>query len=295
MSDELQKVDCTEITVEFGSSEHVAEPLAVAKTLTAIDSLIKEAHQSFEVNSQLLLKARPFEKGSFDIPFILELLGVVALSQYPSLETIINILEQYFDIKKKLKGDKPNIKDSQTIIIQGNEIRVEQATLNFFTPYNKSDKLVSEAFEEITKDTSIEDVNIIKKDAKKPLATIKRKEFAYCIAEKVVSVPKEENLENGDVIVSILAPFLDNSSKWVLQLGDKRIHARVTDDTYTQLVKKGVEKFANGDKLNVDLQFTRQYEADSEFYKDKDYVVTKIWKHIQPSEESSSDESSLFD
>jgi len=37
MSDESQKVDSTEITVKFDSREHVADPLAVAKTLKAID------------------------------------------------------------------------------------------------------------------------------------------------------------------------------------------------------------------------------------------------------------------
>ena len=280
MSDELQKVDGTEITVEFDSREHVADPLAVAKTLTAIDSLIKEAHQAFEANSKLLLKARPFEKSSFDMPFVLELFGVAALAQYPTIENIINIVKQYFEIKKQLKGDKPNIKDSQTIIIQGNEIRVEQATLNFLTPNNKSDKLVSEAFEEIIKDTSIKDVNIIKKNTKKPLATIKRKEFAYYMPQKVVSVPEEQ--KGKRVTVKVLAPFLDNSSRWVLDLDGKHIYAKLTDDIYADLVKNRVEKFANGDKLDLDLQFIRQYDIDSETHKDTNYVVTKIWEHIQP-------------
>jgi len=218
------------------------------------------------------------------MPFVLELFGVAALAQYPTIENIITIVTQYFDIKKLLKGDKPNIKDSQTIIIQGNEIKMEQATLNFFTPNNKSDKLVSEAFEEITKDSSIEDVNIIKKGAKKPLATIKRKEFAYYMPQKVVSVPEEPRGKR--VTVKVLAPFLDNSSRWFLELNGKVIRAKLTDDIYAQQVRNRVEKFANGDKLDLDLQFIRQYDdIDSETYKDKDYVITKIHEHIQPPDE----------
>jgi hypothetical protein len=282
MNEEIQK---TELTVKLNSEPSEASPTAVGSTLIAIDALVNEVSKAFDENQKFLLKARPFKEGSFEIEFSLAVITSIALTQLPVLRDFLSILKQYFEVKKLLKGEKPKLNEQNKIVIEGNEIKIDNAVLNIISSENIANQMISQAFTEIEKDTTIKDVQIFEKTPQNPLAKIERKEFHYykipepdtMIIEKY---PTEKILRTT---LHIVSPVFDNKSKWKFILDGKRISAEIADEKFIDIVASG-EAFACGDKLDVDLQVIQKYDDVSSCYIDSRYIIIKVRNHIKRKE-----------
>lgn len=255
------------------------EASAVGKTVIATDAILKELHDEFAQNTEILVKTRPFKRGSFDIPIDIIVLSAVALYSFPILENMLKCLTEYFRLKRELKGLAPRIQDGK-LIIENNKIEIDKVVLNFLDPTNRSNKLVASAFEEIEKDDNITAFKVTRK--KGILAKVKREDFKYYGPPARQKTFKEAETTE---VLDVLGPIFEEKGKWTFRREGKVIHANVSDEGFLkQTVIQNGEPFRSGDKLSVELIVEQEYDESVGVYVDKRYTVVKILKHIKRAE-----------
>jgi hypothetical protein len=255
------------------------EALALGKTVIAIDAILRDLHDEFAQDSEILVKARPFKQGSFEIPMEIIVVTTVALANFPILENMLKCLTEYFRLKRELKGLAPRIQDGK-LIIENNKIEIDKVVVNLLDPTNRSNNLVASAFEEIEKDDNITAFKVTRK--KGMLAKVKREDFKYYgppAREK--KVKEAETTE----VLDVLGPIFDEKGKWTFKREGKVIHAYVSDEGFVkETVIQNGEPFRSGDKLRVELIVEQEYDESVGVYVDRSYTVVKILKHIKRSE-----------
>lgn len=93
------------LTIRLGTQGAEADAAAVASTMQAVAAIVEETQIQLKSNQQVLLKARPFAKGSFEIPLDLILVGTASLFEtHPLLSCILDILKEYLKVRQLLKG-----------------------------------------------------------------------------------------------------------------------------------------------------------------------------------------------
>lgn len=257
------------------------EASAVGKTVIATDAILKELHDEFAQNTEILVKTQPFKRGSFDIPIEIIVLSAVALYSFPILENILKCLTEYFRLKRELKGLAPRIKDGK-LIIENNKIEVDKIVVNLLDPTNRSNKLVASAFEDIEKDENITGFKVTRK--KGVLAKVKREDFKYYGPPARQKTFKEAETTE---VLDVLGPIFEEKGKWTFRREGKVIHANVSDEGFLkQTVIQNGEPFRSGDKLRVQLIVEQEYDEALSVYVDMRYTVVKILKHIKRTETS---------
>jgi len=252
---------------------------SLGKTVIATDSILRELHEEFGKNSELLLKARPFRQGSFEIPMDIVVVTAAALVGFPILENMLKCLTEYFRLKRELKGLAPRIKDGK-LIIENNKIEIDKVVVNLLDPTNRSNKLVASAFEEIEKDDNITGFKVTRK--KDMLANVKREDFKYY--ELPAREKRFKETETKEVL-DVLGPIFEEKGKWAFRREGKVIHASVSDEGFVkQTVIQNGEPFRSGDKLSVELIVEQEYDESVGVYIDQRYTVVKILKHIKRTE-----------
>lgn len=249
---------------------------ALGKTVIAIDSILRELHDEFAQNTEILVKTRPFKRGSFDIPIEIIVLSAVALYSFPILENMLKCLTEYFRLKRELKGLAPRIQDGK-LIIENNKIEVDKVVVNILDPTNRSNKLVASAFEEMEKDDNINGFKVTRK--KGMLAKVKREDFKY-----YGPPAREKRFKEAETteILDVVGPLFDEKGKWTFRREGKIIHANISDEGFIkQTVLKNGEPFRSGDKLRVELLVEQEYDEAMGVYVDKRYTVVQILKHIK--------------
>lgn len=247
---------------------------AVGKIVIATDAIFRELHDEFKQNSELLLKARPFRKGSFDIPIDVIVLTTGALACLPILEKMLKFLSEYFRLKRELKGVAPRIEKGK-IIIENSHIEVDKIIVNLLEPRNKANQLIAEAFEDIDKDDNITGFKISRKQEQ--LAKVKKEEFKYYgvlpreIKSKEIQVTED---------LRVVGPMFDEKGKWILVRNEKKIPVHIADEGFIRQVLTSGEPFRSGDKLRVELLVQQEYDTTLGDYVDKRYTVQKILRHI---------------
>lgn len=272
------------IVVEFEaeSKDDSVNAKTVSSTLDALDSLTNEIFTQYDKNSEFLLKARPFQKGSFEIPLdLIVIVGTTAISFMPVLEDVLRIIKEYFKIKNLIKGERPRF-ENNNIIVDNKKIKVDNITVNLLQPDNRSNKLISEAFARIASDKSIKKVRIRNEKTSKPIAEVTHDQFRYYNILFPTDIPTKEVTLIEKMI--ILSPVFDDKSKWKFIRNGKPIQAIILDTDFIDRVNKG-EPFRRGDKLEVMIQITQEYDKDADRYIDKSFSIVKVIKHIKRLEE----------
>lgn len=271
-----------EIVVGFdvkSPTDSSVEATALGKTVIATDAILRELHDEFEQDSEILVKVYPFKQGSFDIPIEVTVVLISALASFPILENMLKCLTEYFRLKRELKGLAPRYQDGK-LIIENNKIEIDKIVVNLLDPSNKSNKLVATAFEEIQKDDNITGFNVTRK--KGTIAKVKRKEFEY-----YGSSAREKRFKEIQTIevLDVLGPIFDEKGKWTFRHKGKPIHANVSDERFVKkIVIQNGEPFRSGDKLRVELLVEQEYDETAGVYVDNKYTVVKIRKHIKRTE-----------
>jgi len=281
------------IVLKFGTEPNTNEvdALAVASAIEAVATMIKEVHQGFHDNHELLVKARPFAPGSLEIPLDIVVSAAVAASlvNQDVISDILNIVKEYFKIKNSLKGEVPRIENGK-IIIEGNAIKADNITINILQPSSFANQLVSKAMDKASCDDSIRAIEIIKDSEQKKIARVDKSQFQYYHKiETTVETPQEECRKERTTLV-IYGPILaaDNRVMWkFIRAKDREtFSANITDETFLSRVASG-EKFAAGDMLEVELLIRQKHDKMFETYVDlKKGTITEVFNHIPRDEQT---------
>lgn len=276
------------IIVTFGTDpdSNEADALAVASGIEAVATMIKEVHQEFHDNHELLVKARPFAQGSFEIPLDIVLLAAVGASflDRDTIKSILNIIKEYFTIKNLLKGDVPKI-DNGKVMVQDNTIQVQNMTINLFRESSPANQLVCKAMQKACHDETISSFGIVSDYDREKIVHVNRSEFEYYQAiETSVETPEEE-CRTERATLFIRGPILDADKKvlwkFVRARDGETFKANITDETFLSRVASG-EKFAAGDMLEVDLLIRQKHDKMFETYNDLNKgTITNVHLHAQ--------------
>ncbi len=271
-----------ELVVAFdvkSPTDSSVEASALGKTVIATDAILRDLHDEFAQDSELLVKARPFKQGSFEIPMDIIVVIFGGLVSFPILENMLKCLTEYFRLKRELKGLAPRIQDGK-LIIENNKIEIHKVVVNLLDATNRTNKLVASAFEEIEKDENITAFKVTRK--KGMLAKVKREDFKYYGPPAREKIFKEAETTE---VLDVLGPIFDEKGKWTFRREGNVIHANVSDEEFVKktVIQNG-EPFRSGDKLRVELLVEQEYDEAVGAYVDKRYTVVKILKHMQRAE-----------
>ena len=280
MADDFQR---EEIVLKLGTRKgDEANAASVAATMHGIDTLLNEIHDACDKNHEFLLKARPFKKGSFDIPLELLIIGAAALN-WPIIDDILAILGEYLKLKKLLRGQDPQVEDN-SVVIRNSKIQIENMTLNLLRQPTRGTRAISDAFSRLEDDGDISGVSIIQPTKTKPLLRVRRVEFPYFredVASQPVPIVRAETKREVLVVVS---PILDpapevQKRKWMFLRNGTYIRVRIADPAFLETVESG-QPFRNGDRVEADIVISQEYNKSLAEYRDVDYTVTKIWHYM---------------
>lgn len=285
-----------QLTVRLASDQGEANATAVASTMTAVASLLSEAQQGLDANKKLLIKARPFEKGSFEIPLDLIVLATGAMfATDPLIGNILNVLiddildviKKYFEIKNLLQGDNVEKKDDKTIIIKGDNININSTVLNLLDHQCPANQDMSKALENIEQDETISDIELVRGDEPKPLVKVSRSQFGYY----KLNVPSSEfervvrNVESSETLI-ISAPQLLGNAKWTFIRDEHAVEVKIADQDFLNRVRKGAEMFRAGDRLVVDIVIRQEFNPTINDYENKSFTIKHVQDHkkndVQP-------------
>jgi len=275
------------LTITYESNKHHADAKAVGAGLLAIHSMISEVQSACEENEQILIKARPFARGSLEVPLDLIVFGATILFQeYPLFQKIREVITQYFDIKRRLRGQPIHVEDGNVIIIENSRVQVDHITLQCLNPSSEVSRKCAEAFHAIEEDPEIKAVRVSSNTSTEPLARVQRAEFPYFHPETPIG---EKNLgqryeESRETLV-IRQPAFEAELKWRFVWRGAKISAEVKDERFQKSVETGRESFAAGDSLDVDLQRLQEYDPAVLTYVDKEYTITQVRKHNHRAEQ----------
>jgi hypothetical protein len=280
MADNTQR---EEMILKLGTKgDDAANVVSVAATMNGIDALLREIHNACDKNHDFLLKARPFKKGSFDIPLELVVVGVATLN-WPVIRDMVSIFAEYLKLKKLLRGQEPRF-EGQSIIIRDSTIQVENMTLNLLREHSTGTRAMSDAFHTLENDPDVSGLAILQPAKTRPLLRVKRTEFPYyreATPSQSISIRKTNTSREILVVASPVLESTPKAQRWKWRFAWKGIYirARIVDPTFLDTVKTG-EPFSNGDRLEADLTITQEYDKLRDDYLNVDYTVTRIWRHI---------------
>ncbi len=273
--------DTTEsLVVRLASEDSQVNATAVSSTMSAVVALIIEAQQQISENEQLLIKARPFAKGSFEIPLdlILVTAGAMLVSS-PLIETVLDILQNYFDIKRSLKGAEPPTTTTSTVTIDGKEVSIGTITLNLLSPTSNANRQMAAATAELEKDQAISGFELLRGDERVSFVTVARSEFSYYKSAPPSALPPNERDLRSREMLSIASIVFEGTGKWRFNRQGHIIATKIEDAEFLERVQTGIEVFGAGDRLDVALLIHQTLDPATNDYLNKSYIIERVYGH----------------
>ncbi len=274
------------IYLRFGKNSHDLDAQTLAITLVETLNTIEQIGHSQMNYFRVSMNVRPFERGSFEIPIELHPLIVGTLFHskefLPVIKQSIDILVAYLNLKKILKGKTPsNIKQNgdtiSVVASDGATVNVTHQTYNLVqnnAPVNAS---TERQFQQLEQDETVESFEIMDEN-RTPLFKSSKAEFPQ-IKRINPSVQKESLSESRTIELCIQRPVLERKhSSWGFLHDGEKMNAQMKDDDFLSRIEDG-EKFAMGDRLQVELETTKIFDASLQVHKVKSRSITKVYRH----------------
>lgn len=279
------------IAVRLGSPDSQVDATAVASTMQAIIAIVDEAQKVMAAQEQVLIKARPFASGSFEIPLDLIVIGTAGLfSVHPLIDNILNLLKDYIELKTLLRGQPvPEPSGNGTIVVQGNTINISHSVINILSN-NRIGTALDRAVTDIAADETIRDVKMFRGAATEPFIVIPRTELDF-----LRNHPSGADTERPDrervvrCTLTLRSLVFEGSGKWRFNYDGATISADIRDEDFKRRVVGGIEEFAAGDRLDVELVIAERYNPVIADYERKNqYSIARVFSHTKNSSSSTS-------
>ncbi|MGL4944580.1 MAG: hypothetical protein ACRC46_15470 [Thermoguttaceae bacterium] len=276
--------------------ETLVDAKTVGKVLLALPEMMKEFHSKNTASEQLLVKARPFAKGSFEISLELILFGFGAMPLLLSnadyiQQTIKEILarfKEFIEIKIKLAGEAVQVKGDNNIIINNSTINLDDKVINVINSDNHAESLFRDAINELAQDSEVESLDFQVGSEKETIASIKSSQFKYFTSStRLVSetIQEKKRVTNERTRLKLKQPDLAGTSKWNVYYDSKTIAVKVKDDDFIAMVKQNTERFGAGDELDVDFETTEIFDTKIGDFRVQGYAITKVHQHLENKQE----------
>lgn len=276
--------------IKFEKTSHSLDVETYAKSLTALNTMVKEVnYQTNSTSGEVEIRVIAEKPGSFDV--LLEIANIVKdngdlfFAGTSALATVVSTVVAVIELKVHLgdktgegnsdidiRGDTVNIKDSNGNIV----FQTNRRTYNIYLNNQTINDAVSAQFQAIKEDEEIEAVTYRSGDS---VVTIKKEAFDTLAKRRTVLV-EDSKTSTVPATLVISKLVLDNRNrKWQFVYQGNKINATIADNAFWDRVLSGEEAFANGDRLVCDLEIIRDYDDSLGVYMDRDYIVRNIRDH----------------
>jgi hypothetical protein len=285
----------TDFRVEFGGDSHEIDLNTLLVSLMNFSSVMQEIQVAIAPETQMNIKVRPPQNGSFLIDMLITAPDAVAkvasLITRDNISLVDNVLSGFvnmIDLKKHLMGERPkSVKasnEANQVIVEnsdGNTIHIDQRVINIYQQVPSIDKSLTKAFEAVESDPAIESVRISDNDGR-PLTRVNNDEFKWMSVANGSTEPvtKREKILEGVHIRAIKLAFEDGS-KWGFVFEGNKISANISDPSFWDRVDKN-EAFSKGDTFKVNLKVIQRYDQTINEYLNDTYEVVNVIDHIPP-------------
>lgn len=269
-------------TIKLTAKVHNANATAVAATMDAVVAILREAERQINPPDKLLIKARAFASGSFEIPLDLIFVGTALTVGMPYVDELLRIFKGYLSLKKLLKGNPaPDSAKDGAFVLDGNTINISESVVNVYnnSPVNEA---VSRAATEIEGDENISAMVFLKGVEQEQIGIVPRAELTYLqIPDTTLDLEPNKNVrKKRKVTLVVRKPVLcDSKDKWSFLYVDRPIMADILDEGWLRKVTASIERFGSGDRLIVDLSIHDEWNPALQAFEAKRYSVVKIHDH----------------
>jgi hypothetical protein len=267
-----------EIVVSLGTPIDEADAAAVAAVMRAFVTLIEAASDTIAPEVSIKLKALPFKRGSFQIPFELIGLAGYALANADKIKEVLQALKTYFEIRVLMRGKPIEITDTKAPIrIENLTINNNDGTINLLiNPQVNRD--VSDAAKAVEADKTIDGVRVLQGAQKTPLIELKRDEIKYLRqddnAPTIAPPCRDKELKNARLVVR--SPDLVGNSMWRFSYKKHKIEASIQDSDFVKAVQKGEKAFTGGTQLVGDVKIHEEFDPATNKYVPTKYTITRV-------------------
>lgn len=274
------------ITVNLGAKDSVVNADAVALSMTAILDLIDETQKALDADGELLIKARPFSEGSFEIPLDLILPAAAGMFAHPLFDMIVDVLRQYFEVRRLLRGAPPDVSPQGVIELEDGPQQLNSATERLLTS-SRCGRSVAMAMERIAADPVVESFRLFRGTTRTPFVTVERVSFdSYTSYVDLMPLEAKRVVVNRESL-SIASIVFEGKAAWQFNRQGVRIKARVDDESFRERVGQGLEVFSAGDRLEVDLEIQQELDPLTRDYLNKRYRILTVHGHTKRPEQRS--------
>lgn len=278
--------------LKFDVSESTVAARTATSTVDAVQTALEELGDKLEYNRDIVMKLRPFSKGSFVIPFEIWVpsLGELVPSEdeVRRIEQVVAGLTEYISVKVMLSGIAPSrvVRGPEKTEFESADGRVI-ATGNAVAGLldrsrSQTDEKFAHSFHIIEQEGKIDRV-VLSTELTGTVFEISRAEYGYFSrAERIVTLlPEARRIEKRETLTIVTVSF-DPKLKWRFErVGGSRIHAQMDDLEFFDRLREATETFVNGDSLEVRLEYSQSRENENQPWQDDatSYRILKVEKH----------------
>lgn len=269
-----------QLVLSFGTPIPEANAAAVAATMQAIVILIDAANDEFAPMGKVVLRARPFGRGSLEVPFDIVEIGAPFLIPILGLAPrILDVLKSYFELRKlyartPVDANSKTETPSQTPSVPG--IIVNHGILNILHD-SKVNLAVGNAASAIQADETISGFRLLYGEQKIPVVEVARNELALLSHDKSPTAqPKQRQRKVPKAALDVRSPDLLGASMWGFNYKGHTISASVQDAGFLSHVTNGETAFAAGTTVIADLIIDEEFDVEKNAYVAKRYTISKV-------------------
>ncbi|MDO4967203.1 MAG: hypothetical protein Q4E70_00325 [Candidatus Saccharibacteria bacterium] len=276
------------LNIKFEKDSHSINAETYAKSLTALNTLIKEVnYQTNKINGDINVKVVSEKAGSFDVFLELaeaidgEKIGLI-LSGIEAISSVVMAVVAVIELKRLLANPENTVKiNNNSVDIVGSNNNVIYNTnitnYNLYANNQTINDAVSAQFQAVKNDAEIEAVDINCGDN---ISTRIEKDHFDSLSQKRTIEVRDEKVSVVSATLVVSKLVLDNKDrKWQFVYQGNKINATIVDGTFWDRVLNGEESFSNGDRLICDLEIIRDYNESLGVFIDSDYIVRNIRDH----------------
>lgn len=282
--------------LQFGCINDEISSNSLANALFSLNTIIDEINTELHTGKKIEIKVKPFQAGSFTVPFeLVEMLiaGMLSVPDSSYIPLIIKTLKELVEVRVKLKGEQPKSiektnNNTQVTSNNGDVINISNVTGNIYVNNTIVNDAFSQTAQALKSDEAIQNYEL--KDSKNnSLFKIQKNELKYLEGPSIqpdeTAEIQKEKVITQDTKLNIFKIVFDETSKWTFIYKGQKINAKIQDDNFHNDIKMG-ERFGIGDILEVKLQILQEYNETAKTYVNKAYEITNVIKHIPQPKQS---------
>jgi hypothetical protein len=293
--------DMEAMKIKFGGQTNQIEANTLINTLIHFTNVVQEVSNGLShdmhTDKKVEIKIKALEPGSFNVAMDFVTSTVGAITTFFTKDTLsyaanlVQTVGGVYNLAKFLKGNKPASieRTDNSIKIENNSGEVKYFDFrgaNIYLNNPTIKEAISQQFDTLENDPNVSDFELLDKDSK-PLFEADKKEFLG-IASNEETISTTSKVKSVKAHLRIISLSWELRKKWEFYYEGNRIAAKIKDDTFAELIKKG-EAFAMGDALEVEMDIVQELDDVVSAYVNKSYTVNHIVRHLKRSEQTDLD------